>query len=119
MKTKIVAYAIALLLLFPVSAFAVDIDIDDAKVEFCGHTGIPFIDSNNRTQVPLRMTMESLGAVVDWNQKTQTAVVEKDGIRVEVPIGKAHIIKNGQKIPNDTVAIIRGNRTFIPIRAVG
>lgn len=118
MKTKIVAYAIALLLLFPVSAFAVDIDIDDAKVEFCGHTGIPFIDSNNRTQVPLRMTMESLGAVVDWNQKTQTAVVEKDGIRVEVPIGKAHIIKNGQKIPNDTVAIIRGNRTFIPIRAV-
>lgn len=118
MKLKFVALTAALLLLFPASAFAVDINIDDAKVEFCGHTGIPFIDSNNRTQVPLRMTMESLGAEVDWNQKTQTAVVEKDGIRVEVPIGKTYLLKNGLKIPNDTAAIIRGNRTFIPIRAV-
>lgn len=86
MKIKIVVCAVTLLLLFPVSVFAVDIDIDDAKIEFCGHTGIPFIDSNNRTQVPLRITMESLGAEVDWNQKTQTAVVEKDefGLRCQL-----------------------------------
>lgn len=100
------------------SAYAVDISIDDANIEFCSHTGIPFIDSNNRTQVPLRITMESLGAEVDWNQDTQTAVVEKDDIKVTVPIGKSYIIKNGQQITNDTAAIIKDNRIYMPIRAV-
>ncbi|MDD3023581.1 MAG: peptidoglycan DD-metalloendopeptidase family protein [Syntrophomonadaceae bacterium] len=120
MKRKIAAFTVVFMLLFmsSASAYAVDINIDDMNVEFCGHTGIPFIDSNHRTQVPLRITMESLGAEVDWNQDTQTVVVKKDDIMVEVPIGKYYILKNGQQIPNDTVAAIRGGRTFIPIRAV-
>ena len=120
MKRKIVVFAVVflLLLMFSTSAYAVDISIDDTNLEFCGHTGIPFMDSHNRTQVPLRITMESLGAEVDWNKDTQTALLKKDDIMVEVPIGKYYIIKNGQQIPNDTVAKIRGSRTFIPIRAV-
>lgn len=118
MKRKIVAFTVAFILTLSTSTYAVDISINDTNVEFCGHTGIPYIDSNNRTQVPLRITMESLGAEVDWNQDTQTVVVQKDDIKVEVPIGKSYLIKNGQKIPHDTAAIIRGNRTYIPIRAV-
>lgn len=118
MKRKIVAFTVAFILTLSTSAYAVDIGINDTNVEFCGHTGFPFIDSNNRTQVPLRITMESLGAEVDWNQDTQTVVVVKDDMKVEVPIGKSYLIKNGQKIPHDTAAIIRGNRTYIPIRAV-
>ncbi|HCP15146.1 MAG TPA: hypothetical protein DIT32_05165 [Peptococcaceae bacterium] len=118
LKRKIAALTVAFMFMFSSSAYAVDINIDDTNVEFCGHTGIPFIDSNNRTQVPLRITMESLGAEVDWNQETQTVVVKKDDVMVEVPIGKYYIIKNGQQIPNDTIAIIRGSKTFIPIRAV-
>jgi len=118
LKRKIVAFTVAFILTLSTSAYAVDIGINDTNVEFCGHTGFPFIDSNNRTQVPLRITMESLGAEVDWNQDTQTVVVVKDDMKVEVPIGKSYLIKNGQKIPHDTAAIIRGNRTYIPIRAV-
>ena len=120
MRRKIVAFAAAVVftLIMSTNAHAADIQIDDSNIEFCGHTGFPFIDSNNRTQVPLRITMESLGAEVDWNQDTQTVIVEKDDIKVEVPIGKSYLIKNGQKIPHDTAAIIRGDRTYIPIRAV-
>ena len=118
MKRKIAALTVAFMTIFSSNAYAVDISIDDTKMEFCGHTGIPFIDSHNRTQVPLRIVMESLGAEIDWNQNTQTVIVQKDDIMVEVPIGKYYIIKNGQQIPNDTAAIIRGNRTFIPVRAV-
>ena len=118
MKRKIAALTVAFMIMFSSNAYAVDISIDDTKMEFCGHTGIPFIDSHNRTQVPLRIVMESLGAEIDWNQNTQTVIVQKDDIMVEVPIGKYYIIKNGQQIPNDTAAIIRGSRTFIPIRAV-
>lgn len=118
MKRKIAAFTFAFIFMFSTGAYAADISIDDTNVQFCGHTGFSFIDSNNRTQVPLRITMESLGAEVDWNQGTQTVVVEKDDIKVEVPIGKSYIIKNGQQIPNDTAAVIRGDRTYIPIRAV-
>ncbi len=118
MKRKIAAFTVAFVFMLSTSAYAVDISIDDANIEFCSHTGIPFIDSNNRTQVPLRITMESLGAEVDWNQDTQTAVVEKDDIKVTVPIGKSYIIKNGQQITNDTAAIIKDNRIYMPIRAV-
>ena len=118
MKKLIAVFTFALLFLFSAGTYGIDIKIDGTKVEFCGHTGIPYIDSHNRIQVPLRNTMESLGAQVDWNQNTQAVVVKKDNTIVEVPIGKYHIIKNGQQIPNDTVAMIRGGRTFIPIRAV-
>ncbi|HYE68370.1 MAG TPA: peptidoglycan DD-metalloendopeptidase family protein [Anaerovoracaceae bacterium] len=118
MRRKIVAFAVAFTLMLSTNAYAAEIRIDDSNLEFCGHTGFPFVDSNNRTQVPLRITMESLGAEVDWSQDTQTVVVEKDDVKVEVPIGKSYLIKNGQQISHDTTAIIRGDRTYIPIRAV-
>lgn len=118
MKKRILGFIIAFLLMSSTCAYAVDISIDDADVDFCGHTGIPYIDSNGRTQVPLRVIMESLGAEVDWNRDTGTAVVEKNDIKVEIPIGKRYIIKNGQQITNNTAAIIKGGRIFMPIRAV-
>lgn len=113
-----IAFAAAFTLLLSTNAYGAEILIDGANLEFCGHTGFPFIDSHNRTQVPLRITMESLGAEVDWNQATRTVLIEKEDIQVEVPIGKSYLIKNGLKIPHDTAAVIRGDRTYIPIRAV-
>ena len=118
MKRTIVAFTLVFMFILSTSAYAADVSIDEKNVEFCGHTGFPFIDSNNRTQVPLRIIMESLDAEVDWLQDTKTVVIVKDDIQVEVPIGKSHIIKNGLQINNDTAAVIRGDRTYIPIRAV-
>ncbi len=118
MKRRIIALAAVFALILSANAYAAEVRIDDANLEFCGHTGFPYIDSQNRTQVPLRITMESLGAEVDWNQDTQTVHIEKEDMQVEVPIGKSYLIKNGEKIPHDTEAIIKGDRTYIPIRAV-
>ncbi|HZK87670.1 MAG TPA: stalk domain-containing protein [Anaerovoracaceae bacterium] len=118
MKRIIFAFTLAFVFMMSTCAFATDVSIDDTNVEFCGHTGFPFIDSNNRTQVPLRIIMESLGADVDWLQDTKTVIIEKDDVTVEVPIGKSYITKNGEQIPNDSAAVIRGDRTYIPIRAV-
>ena len=46
------------------------------------------------------------------------AIAEKDGVRVEVPIGQAYLLRNGQRVDLDTVAQIRNTRTFLPIRPV-
>jgi hypothetical protein len=86
MKIKIVAFITAIMFMFSAGAYALDIKIDDTQIEFCGHTGIPFIDSNNRTQVPLRSIMESLGAQVTWNQGTQTVSIKKDNTTVQIPM---------------------------------
>jgi murein DD-endopeptidase MepM/ murein hydrolase activator NlpD len=118
MKRRMIAFAAAFTLLLSANAHGAEIQIDGANIDFCGHTGFPYIDSQNRTQVPLRATMESLGAEVDWNQDTRTVLIEKEDIQVEVPIGKSYLIKNGLRIPHDTAAVIRGDRTYIPARAV-
>ena len=117
-KLRLLSLLIIFIMIFTTIAYGIDININGTNVKFTEQTGNPFVDSNNRTQVPLRVTMESFGAKVDWVQSTQTAIVEKDGIKVEVPIGKSYIIKNGQQIPNDTVAQIKNGKTYLPIRVV-
>ena len=99
-------------------ALGVNININGSNVQFDEVYGEPFIDQASRTQVPLRITMESCGCQVDWDADTRTALVEKDGIKVEVPIGESYIRVNGEIKENDTVAVIKDNRTYLPIRAV-
>ncbi|MBE6021544.1 MAG: MBL fold metallo-hydrolase [Clostridiales bacterium] len=117
---KIYSFLIFLTVLLAgsVMAFAVNINIDGKGVEFNEVYGEPFIDAANRTQVPLRITMESCGCEVNWDDARKTALVEKDGILVEVPVGSSYILVNGVKRQNDTVAVIKDSRTYLPIRAV-
>lgn len=103
---------------FTVSAEDISVLIDGKKVEFNQSSGLPFIDQANRMQVPFRQTMEQFGCRVNWDSINKIAIAEKDGITVQVPIGAPHIIKNSEKIQNDTSAIIKDGRTYLPIRAV-
>ena len=88
------------------------------QVQFTQSSGSPFIDEASRTQVPLRATMEAYGCEVNWNQETSTAIVIKDDITVEVPIGARYIYRNQVRIENDTAALLKNGRTYLPIRAV-
>lgn len=93
--------------------------IDSTNVEFDDEEfGKPFIDENDRTLVPFRAALEAFGAEVDWDQATRTAKAVKGDITVEVPIGEAYIVKNGEEIENDTIAVIKDDRTYLPIRAI-
>lgn len=122
MLKKFVACFITTLLLIncPIQTYATDIGvrINGANVIFTKDSGIPFIDSASRMQVPLRQTMEAYGCTVNWNQSSQTATVEKDGVIVKVCVGKKYIYKDDELIPNDTAAIIKDGRVYLPIRVV-
>ena len=96
----------------------VTINIDGKALEIDPGMGAPFIDKNSRTQVPLNAAMSAIGAKVTWNGAERVAAVEKDGITVKVPIGESYILKDGQRIDNDTEAIIKDQRTYLPIRVV-
>jgi competence protein ComEC len=114
--TFIVTVALFIASIMP--AYAANIKIDDQNVQFTEASGLPFIDKANRTQVPFRQTMEAFGCTVSWDAVNKIAIAEKNGITVKVPIGVSYITKDGQKIPNDTAALIKDNRTYLPIRAV-
>ena len=122
MKRFVFVLSLVLLLaLSSVTAFAdevVIINIDSDKVEFTEVLGFPFIDENNRTQVPFRAVLQKFGAEVDWDNETRTAIASKDEIVVKVPIGESYILKNDEKIDVDTASRIVNDRTYLPIRAV-
>ena len=48
----------------------------------------------------------------------QTAIVITEHERIEVPIGTNIIYENNIKIENDTIAVVKNGRTYLPIRAV-
>ena len=123
-KRKAAAFALAAILCcslaapFGSAATNPSVVIDGKPVQFSESMGAPFVDSNNRTQVPLRAAMEAMGAKVDWDGDVRTAVVSKGSVTVRVPIGAEFVWINGEKKTNDTAALIKDSRTYLPIRIV-
>lgn len=84
------------------------IDPGDIKV-------VPVI-MQNRTMLPIRALVEKMGGTVGWTAETQTVMLQAWGQRVEIPIGKADILVNEESRVFDVSAVIRNDRTFVPIR---
>jgi len=78
----------------------------------------PFIDTNGRTLIPVRFVTEELGATVDWNQKYQEVTIKKDNVTIRIMINDRNIVVNSSIKTMDTEAIIKEDRTFVPIRYV-
>ena len=92
--------------------------INGKEVSFNEFTGYPFINRDQRTLVPLRVTLEAFGAVVGWENSSNMAYAKKDGITVYIPAGTDYIIVDGKIIKNDTHTELVGDRTYCPIRKV-
>ena len=79
----------------------------------------PFIDANNRTQLPLRIISETMKDNVVWEPTTKTATVSTSAAVISIKLN-ANIIKTSTgNITMDTEAIIKSGRTFLPIKYVG
>lgn len=116
-----VMLSLVLVLTLSISAYALtnaNVIIDNVGVVFDTNSGIPFIDENSRTQVPLRKTMETFGCTVNWDDTARCAIVSKDDIVVKVKIGEMYITINDVKKDIDTKSVIINDRTYLPIRAV-
>ena len=71
-----------------------------------------------RTLVPLRSIFEEMGAVVEWDGATSTAIAKRGNIEVKITIGANEIYKNGEPISVDVPAMLMNNRTMVPARVV-
>lgn len=77
----------------------------------------PFI-SNSRTLVPLRFIVEAIGGDVSWDNDSRTVTVNSMGKTIILPIDSKTIKVNGKDLEIDQAAIIKGDRTFVPIRFI-
>ncbi|MDD3198753.1 MAG: glycosyl hydrolase family 18 protein [Eubacteriales bacterium] len=98
----------------------ITIILDNKELTFLKEDGygIPFIDDNNRTMLPFRKPVEAIGATVTYDEDNRTITAIKDNITVKLIIGQKEIYVNGKKIAMDTEAVIKDDRTYIPLRAV-
>ncbi|AEG61235.1 copper amine oxidase N-terminal domain-containing protein [Desulforamulus ruminis] len=96
----------------------IKININGRYVNFATDAGKPYLDENNRTQVPLKATMEEAGAIVKWDGENQVAIVEKNNTVIKVPIGKSYIFVDDKQVANDTQAVVKNGRTYLPISVV-
>lgn len=77
----------------------------------------PFI-SNSRTLVPLRFIIEAIGGDVAWDGDSRVVTVNSKGKSIILPIDSKKITVDGKEIAIDQAAIIKGDRTYVPIRFV-
>ena len=77
----------------------------------------PFI-KNDRTLVPLRFIVEAIGGEVNWDNDNRLVTVNSKGKTIELPIDSKTIKIDGNDVNIDQAAIIKGDRTFVPIRFI-
>lgn len=73
---------------------------------------------DGRTLVPLRVIFESLGATVEWEDKTQTVTAIKDDIQIVLQVNNSIMSVNQEEITLDVPPQIVGSRTLVPVRAI-
>ena len=77
----------------------------------------PFI-KNDRTLVPLRFIVEAIGGEVNWDNDNRLVTVNSKGKTIVLPIDAKTIKIDGKDVNIDQAAIIKGDRTFVPIRFI-
>lgn len=99
---------------------AINVVAEGAVLEFneADGYGLPFVDENNRTQLPLRKCLESLGAEVEYEAEDQKITVTKGDNTAVLQIDSAVMTVNAEETMMDTVPIIKNGRTYLPIRPV-
>ena len=115
--TALFLFILALTLVLPQVAHGQDISVLIDGTEH--HFDPPPIIQSGRTLVPMRAIFEALGAEVEWDPATRTAIGTRDGVEVRIPIDSRQPTVNNQIRIIDVPAQIIQNRTFVPLRFVG
>lgn len=77
----------------------------------------PFI-VNGRTQVPLRLIGEKLGATIGWNNAERMVTYTTNDVVIKLWIDKTIATVNGVSVTLDAAPFIVNGRTVVPIRFV-
>lgn len=75
--------------------------------------------TNGRTLVPLRAAGEAVGATIQWDGSTRSAIAIINDKNVRFTLGSKTYTVNGVKHQADVAPVVKNNRTLLPLRAFG
>ncbi len=109
--------AICLLISVNITIFASDtisVTLDGNYIEFDVHPQI----INGRTMVPIRAIFEKMGAVVEWDGNTSSAICTKGDTVVKMTVNSTSMYINSQLKTMDVAPVVIDGRTLAPARYV-
>lgn len=78
----------------------------------------PYIDSQNRTIVPIRFIGEGLGYGFAWNEESKEVTVTGNNVVIKLWMNKKEAQVNGKKVTLDTTAVLQQGRAMVPLRFI-
>jgi len=112
---KVLAFVLAASLsLAPISAFAIDVRIDDVPLSM----DVPASTINGRTMVPMRAIFEALGAEVAWDKATKGITATKEDKTVSLYLNNKTAYIDGVANVLDAAPVTLDGRTMVPARFV-
>lgn len=91
--------------------------INDKVVESNEEIGQPFITSDGRTMVPLRLVSETLGYKTVWQEDGTIHITSADEtVDVMLTVGADNYLANGKPGVFDTRPTLLNDRTYLPAR---
>ena len=92
----------------------ISVYVEGQKVSF----DVPPQTINDRTMVPIRAIFEVMGATVNWDNATQTAICTRDNTVVKMTLNSKTEYINDVPYEMDVAPVIVDNRTLAPARYV-
>ncbi len=114
--SMVVAVIFGLSVISTCAASKVNVAIDSDPISIAAKYGTPYIDSSDRTMVPIRVVSENLGAKVVWDAKTKTATIDGN---IKIKVGSTAISTAYGSITMDTKAVVKSDRLYVPLKFVG
>ena len=102
---------------FNATSFAEDViyvTVDGIYVEF----DVVPQTINGRTMVPIRAIFEKMGAVVEWDNDTNSAICTKASTVVKMTVDDMNMYINNQEFKMDVAPVVIDGRTLAPARYV-
>ena len=121
MKLKIFIFAL-FVFLFSAPVFSnaysdvpVDITINGNYITM---NDAPFL-TGGTTYAPIREISDLFGAKsVDWNEETETAIIEFEDKIIEMPVNEKYAYIDGKKVPLPARVLLVNARTYVPVRFI-
>lgn len=114
MKKLLTVFLAALCAFTPVSAFAIDVNIDKMPLVM----DVEPATVNGSTMVPMRPIFEALGAEIEWNNYTKGVTAQKDDQIIKLYLNDTNAYINGISTPMSTAPVTINGRIMVPVRFV-
>ena len=116
-KFKSLIFSLVILIFISSNVFAARTPSIEYNGKIIKSDVAPFIQ-NDRTMVPIRFISETLGYEVGWNNDARLVTVKGKDTSIELKIDSKKAKVNGKDLELDAPAIIKSERTFVPLRFV-